>query len=201
MLAKSWCNEHMLHRDYVESFNSCTREEWARWISTGRAGLQGFISIRQRSTYFWSRKSIEAELLRRGFSGGHYYPYVTSQFHLTIGILKRAIGTIGMPCLRRTREFGAVFASAFLPSRNHIGRRQKAREFLKQQRLGAPKRLSVICHLHGFFDCGKFRAFPTLVVFIIVRAIFFFVVLKQSHSWMWSHLLTRGWIVRNPGRC
>ena len=82
LLAKSWCNEHMLHRDYLESFSSCTREEWARWISTGRAGLQGFISIRQRPTYFWSRKSIEAELLRRGFSGGHYYPYVTSQFHL-----------------------------------------------------------------------------------------------------------------------
>lgn len=82
LLAKSWCNEHMLHRDYVESFSSCTREEWARWISTGRAGLQGFISIRQRPTYFWSRKSIEAELLRRGYSGGHYYPYVTSQFHL-----------------------------------------------------------------------------------------------------------------------
>ena len=82
LLAKSWCNEHMLHRDYVESFSSCTREEWARWISTGRAGLQGFVSIRQRSTYFWSRKSIEAELLRRGFSGVHYYPYVTSQFHV-----------------------------------------------------------------------------------------------------------------------
>jgi hypothetical protein len=82
LLPKSWCNEHMLHRDYVESFDSCSREEWARWVSTGRAGLQGFISIRPCSSVFWTRKSIEAELLRRGFSGGHYYPYVTNQFHL-----------------------------------------------------------------------------------------------------------------------
>jgi len=80
MLAKSWCNEHMLHRDYIQSFNSCTREEWSRWVSTGRAGLQGFISIRQRWGSLWGRKNIEAELLRRGASRGLYYPYVTEHF-------------------------------------------------------------------------------------------------------------------------
>ena len=80
LLPDAWCNEHMLHRCYGESFKSCTREEWARWVSNGRTGLQGFVSIRPRSSYFWTRRSIEAELLRRGFSGNHNYPYVTSQF-------------------------------------------------------------------------------------------------------------------------
>lgn len=77
-----WCPAHLLHRDYWQSFNSCTSEEWSRWVSSGRAGLLGFVPLTQKRSDVWGRQRVEAELRRRGFTGSAYYPYVTNYFTL-----------------------------------------------------------------------------------------------------------------------
>ena len=45
LLPEDWCAEHLLYPDYGESFTSCTSDEWVRWISTGRAGVLGFVPL------------------------------------------------------------------------------------------------------------------------------------------------------------
>jgi len=80
LFPESWCPAHLLHREYWQSFASCTSEEWLRWISSGRAGLLGFAPLVRKGSNMWGRNKIEAELRRRGFNGTVSYPYRTTSF-------------------------------------------------------------------------------------------------------------------------
>ena len=66
---EEWCETHLLHPDYLKSFTSCTREEWERWVSSGRSGLHSFAPIEQRTLTYWSTKTVVQELGKRGYSG------------------------------------------------------------------------------------------------------------------------------------
>lgn len=81
-LPEKWCARHLLHPEYTKSFESCTAEEWRKWIDTGRAGLRTFIPFYERNLLFGSQQSIETELRRRGFTGTPEYPYKTRDFWL-----------------------------------------------------------------------------------------------------------------------
>jgi hypothetical protein len=82
LFTESWVTAHFLHSDYTKSYAACTADEWLRWISSGRAGVLGFVPLVQKRTSFWGRQKIEAEMRRRGFKGTPSYPYVTSDFVL-----------------------------------------------------------------------------------------------------------------------
>lgn len=70
----------LLHSDYVANFNSCSREDWLRWVSSGRSGLQTFAPLTAKRKSIYGRSQIEAEAQGRGLSGSLNYPYVTNQF-------------------------------------------------------------------------------------------------------------------------
>lgn len=72
----------LLHSDYVASFTSCTREDWQRWVGSGRAGLQTFAPFIARRGSIYSRVRLLAEAQARGLCGTLYYPYVTDNFVL-----------------------------------------------------------------------------------------------------------------------
>ena len=78
----NWCSTHLLHPDYIKSFDSCTAEEWSRWISSGRAGIHTFSPLVQKSSSVWGQHRIEAQLRERGFTGAPYYSYVTNKFKI-----------------------------------------------------------------------------------------------------------------------
>lgn len=80
LFPENWCAAHLLHQEYSKSFASCTSEEWHRWISSGRAGLPGFVPLTQKRPTLYGRHKIEAEVHRRGLSGALSYPYKTSSF-------------------------------------------------------------------------------------------------------------------------
>jgi hypothetical protein len=82
LVAADWSAAHVLHPDYHSSFKSCTQEEWLRWVSTGRAGLIGFVPLVQKRSDIWSKRNLEAELRRKGFSGTPLYSYRTNHFIL-----------------------------------------------------------------------------------------------------------------------
>ncbi|MCH7685305.1 MAG: ATPase, partial [Planctomycetes bacterium] len=70
LLPEEWSEEHLLHSDYLKSFTSCTREEWLRWVSSGRSGLQTFVPFEQTTTSrYWFTRYVVEELERRGFEG------------------------------------------------------------------------------------------------------------------------------------
>jgi hypothetical protein len=70
----------LLHPDYVASFKSCTREDWLRWVASGRSGLLTFAPLVQKSRRIYGRQQITTEAQARGLRGTLYYPYVTSEF-------------------------------------------------------------------------------------------------------------------------
>lgn len=70
----------LLHPDYVKNFRSCSREDWLRWVSSGRSGLQTFASPIQKRTSVYGRKQITAVAQTRGIGYLLYFPYVTDSF-------------------------------------------------------------------------------------------------------------------------
>jgi len=70
----------LLHVDYLANFRSCSREDWSRWVSSGRSGLQTFAPlVSQRSGIYW-RHRVTAEAQARGLRGTLNYHYVTENF-------------------------------------------------------------------------------------------------------------------------
>lgn len=82
LFPENWCAAHLLHPDYTKTFNSCSAEEWSRWISSGRAGLYTFAPLVQTSQELFGRQRIVDELSRRGFVGTPIYRYVTNYFKI-----------------------------------------------------------------------------------------------------------------------
>ena len=80
LLPDEWSETHLLHPDYLKSFTSCTREEWLRWVSSGRSGLHTFIPLQQGRRTVYSKTQIEETARQRGYQGELSYPYVTSHF-------------------------------------------------------------------------------------------------------------------------
>lgn len=82
LMPDSWCASHLTHRAYSASYDSCTPEEWAKWVSSGHSGLLGFANLTLLRSSMWGRDKAQGELRRRGFTGDVYYPYVRGKFVL-----------------------------------------------------------------------------------------------------------------------
>jgi len=80
LLPDEWANKHLLHPDYVGQFVSCTKEEWERWISSGRSGIDTFVPLESTRSRFWSRNGIDQELARRGYQGQFPARYQSPDF-------------------------------------------------------------------------------------------------------------------------
>jgi hypothetical protein len=76
----SWCETHLLHPGYVKSFQSCTSEEWLRWVSSGDAGLLSFVPLLQMRAYVGGRQQIEKEVRRRNVLAAVSFPYKSYSF-------------------------------------------------------------------------------------------------------------------------
>ncbi len=70
----------LLHADYVTDFKSCSREDWLRWVSSGRSGLQTFVPLISKRGSIYGRQRVTTEAQARGLRGSVYYPYVTDSF-------------------------------------------------------------------------------------------------------------------------
>lgn len=70
----------LLHADYVANFKSCSREDWLRWVSSGRSGLQTFAPLVQKRNSIYGRQRVTAEAKARGQRQELYYSYVTDSF-------------------------------------------------------------------------------------------------------------------------
>ena len=82
MLPDEWSETHLLHPDYLKSFTSCTREEWLRWVSSGRSGLHTFTPLQQEHRDVYGKSQIEEEARQRGYQGALSYQYVTNHFRV-----------------------------------------------------------------------------------------------------------------------
>ncbi|MFC0202995.1 sacsin N-terminal ATP-binding-like domain-containing protein [Novosphingobium soli] len=82
LLPESVRKTQLLHGDYVASFKSCTGEDWLRWVSSGRSGLQTMAPLAQKRTSLYGRQRAVTEAQARGQRQALYYAYVTESFVL-----------------------------------------------------------------------------------------------------------------------
>lgn len=67
---------HLLHPDYTIHFTSCSRDEWNRWVASGRSGLNTFVPLMSTSNGLCSYDA-EREARKHGFTGAFSYKYKT----------------------------------------------------------------------------------------------------------------------------
>lgn len=72
----------LLHPSYISKFSSCTREEWQRWISSGRSGLLTLPALVQKRKPFHSLNALTVEARDRGFRGELNSLYVTNSYYI-----------------------------------------------------------------------------------------------------------------------
>jgi len=82
LLPKAVQETQLLHQDYSASFTSCSRDEWLRWVGSGRSGLQTFAPLASKRISIYGRTRIIAEAKARGQKGALSYPYVTDSFEI-----------------------------------------------------------------------------------------------------------------------
>lgn len=82
LLPKAVRETQLLHPDYSASFTSCSRDEWLRWVGSGRSGLQTFAPLVSKRISIYGRARIIAEAKARGQKGTLSYPYVTDSFEI-----------------------------------------------------------------------------------------------------------------------
>lgn len=70
----------LLHSAYDASFDSCSREEFLKWIISGRAGLSTFVTLVNKRINIYGRQKIECEARKRGLRDRLWYQYVTDEF-------------------------------------------------------------------------------------------------------------------------
>lgn len=72
----------LLHSEYLSSFNSCTKDEWLKWVLSGRSGFLCCIPFVQTETSINGKKQIEKVACERGLEGDLSYHYKYEDFIL-----------------------------------------------------------------------------------------------------------------------
>jgi len=80
LISKDARDSCLLHPDYYSKYTSCSRDEWNKWVESGRSGLQTFVPLSQTQKTIYGHQMIEEEARNRGLEPDFVYNYVTSQF-------------------------------------------------------------------------------------------------------------------------
>ncbi|MFC1763850.1 sacsin N-terminal ATP-binding-like domain-containing protein [Planctomycetota bacterium] len=79
---KQWYDQHTLHELYGQSFQSCSEQDWAEWVSSEKSRLFAFAPLKPRRQAFRGRDRIKKLIVERGVKGLYEFPYVTESFVL-----------------------------------------------------------------------------------------------------------------------
>jgi hypothetical protein len=157
-----WRTSHLLHATYATSFDSCTSEEWLRWITSGRAGLYTFVPLVQVRSEIWGQSRIESELRKRGFVGTPYYRYKTSHFFIEDWDFEESCWGHWITSRKTTIICGDTLLSASSPSQRPTGRKPTAHGHCRSLRQAAsglsPMTPSTQC---GSSNCATSRVSRT----------------------------------------
>jgi hypothetical protein len=80
LLPPGECEAKLLHNAYSAQFASCSKQDWEKWVSSGRSGLLGFVPLVARRRRIYDKTAIKEEAARRGVKSELSLPYVTHDF-------------------------------------------------------------------------------------------------------------------------
>jgi hypothetical protein len=66
LFPRELCSTHLLHPNYSQDFNSCTKEEWLQWVVSERSGVYTFVPLKEKTSYFQGLDKLKKELNIRG---------------------------------------------------------------------------------------------------------------------------------------
>lgn len=74
---------HVLATSYQTQFRSCSKDDWFRWVNSGRAGLLTFAPIESNTLPLTSKAAIEREVVRRGGDASALsHPFRSSRYEI-----------------------------------------------------------------------------------------------------------------------
>ncbi|MCY4332390.1 MAG: DUF3883 domain-containing protein [Cyanobacteria bacterium MAG CAR1_bin_15] len=83
LLPSYWRETKLLHKDYSNSFKSCSQDEWEAWITSGRASLLTCIPLIKMGKYIRGDDELEKEAEEHDVNWKSlYFPYVGEFFIL-----------------------------------------------------------------------------------------------------------------------
>ena len=79
---EEWYETNVLHGDYNQPSESCSLEEWRRWLLSGDSRVHTFVPLTETEVNVLSRIILVPELQRRGFQGNVEYHYRRNDFRI-----------------------------------------------------------------------------------------------------------------------
>ena len=77
-----WYEKNVLHDAYANPSETCTADEWRKWVISPGSSLRTFVPLDPITRHIWSRASLARDLHRRGFEGKPYFHYKRDNFSI-----------------------------------------------------------------------------------------------------------------------
>ena len=77
-----WYKKNVLHDAYTSPSETCSADEWRRWVLSPGSSLRTFVPLDQITRDIWSRTGLTRDLRRRGFEGKPYFHYKRDNFSI-----------------------------------------------------------------------------------------------------------------------
>ena len=78
-----WYEKNVLHDAYADPSETCTADEWRKWVLSPGSSLLTFVPLDPITRHIWSKASLTRDLHRRGFEGKPYFHYKRDNFSIT----------------------------------------------------------------------------------------------------------------------
>ena len=118
-ISNQWYQKHVLHEGY-RSLLCCTKEEWQRWVVSGRSGLLTFIPLIKTQQQEWWQGNILEFLHERGFNGEPSFPYKRDNFTIEDWDFDEKIWQFWQESAGKNKEFwGRLFTFILAQSKDY----------------------------------------------------------------------------------
>ena len=77
---QDWYQKHILHKDYLRSFVSCSENDWNMWAKSEKSCLSTFVPLVQNENRIWGENNLKNFLNGRAFAGNITYRYQNVDF-------------------------------------------------------------------------------------------------------------------------
>lgn len=80
-VSEKWYERYVLSEKYYEHYESCTKEEWNKWVHSDKSMLSTFFPFSRINQQMYNRGKLEAYLKARGLKRILEYPFKSSNFY------------------------------------------------------------------------------------------------------------------------
>jgi hypothetical protein len=91
ILPEDFCNQHILHNDYLDDLKACNPQHWCNWAQSGKSRLSTLCVLETKSYWINTRSGLEKFLASVGVHPPVEYQYKSGTFCLDDWIFSESI--------------------------------------------------------------------------------------------------------------